>query len=154
SIKRFRERIRLRGSVYDLKPEIRTEMGSLKTELNQTAELARQNALASAKEIEGLSTEQFVDRLEKGDGGILDQSRVPPEQRPPFRDLLKTPEGRAGIENYKAQLVNALKVDVVREIDRLTNEYGSRIDEFLKEVEDAKTHEDLNAALNRAEGAF
>lgn len=154
SLKNLRERIRLKGSVYDLKPGIVKELGTQKAELAKVAESAKQNAHAAATELDGLSTEQFVDRLEKGDGGFMDQSKLPPEQKVNFRDLLKTPEGRSAIEAYQRKLVQALKTDVVAEIDRLANEYGSRIDEFLKDVEAARNHDDLSAASDRLEKAL
>jgi hypothetical protein len=68
--------------------------------------------------------------------------------------MFQTPEGRAAIEGYKAKLVNALKTDVPAEIDRLAQEYGSKIDQFLKEVEAAKNHDELNAAIDKAEGTL
>jgi ferredoxin len=154
SLKNFRERVRLKGSVYDLKPKITAEMGSLKTELTKAAETAKQNALTAAEDINKLSTEQFAEKLETGDGGFLDQSKLPPEQKVNYRELLKTPEGRAAIEAYKAKLVNALKTDVINEIDRLAQEYGSKVDEFLKDVDAAKNHDDLKGAVDKIEGSL
>lgn len=153
SLKNFRERIRLKGSVFELKPEIVKEMGVRKAELVKATELAKQKALSTATELEGLSTEQFVEKLEKGDG-FLDKSKVSPDQKINFRELLKTPEGRSAIEGYKQKLVNALKTDVIAEIDKLSQEYGSKIDEFLKDVDAAKNHDDLNAALDKIEGTL
>ena len=154
SIKNFRERIRLKGSVHELKPKIRAEMELRKSELVQKTELAKENALKSADELSQMSTEQFVERLETGDGGFLDQSKLPPEQKVNYRELLKTPEGRSAIEGYKAKLINALKTDVIQAIERLAQEYGSKIEEFLKEVEAAKNHDDLGAALDKMEAAL
>jgi Domain of unknown function (DUF4157) len=153
SLKNLRERIRLKGSVNDLKPEIVKEMGARKGELIDATEVAKKKALDAATELEGLSTEQFVDKLEKGDsGGFLDQSKVAPQQKVNYRELLNTKEGRAAIEVYKQKLVKALKTDVVSEIDALAKEYMSKIDEFLKDVEAAKNHDDLSAATDKLEG--
>lgn len=154
SFKNLRERIRLKGSISEIQLKTRTEIGELREELANTTELAKKNAVASGEALEKLTTEQFVDRLEAGDGGFLDQSKLPPEQKFNFRELVKTTEGRGAIEGYKAKLVNALKTDVPAEIDRLAQEYGSKIDQFLKEVEAAKNHDELNAALDKAEGAL
>ncbi|MDT5267907.1 MAG: hypothetical protein QOH49_93 [Acidobacteriota bacterium] len=154
SLKNFREKVRLKGSIYELKPQITAEMGTLKAEVLKSAEAAKQKALTAAEEIGKLTTEEFVERLEKGDGGFLDQSKVPAEQKLNFRELLKMPEGRAGIETYRSQLVNALKTEVIQTIERLAQEYGSKIDEFLKEVEAAKNHDDLNAATDKIEGTL
>jgi len=154
SLKNFRERIRLKGSVYDLKPKITAEMGSLKTELTKAAETAKQNALTAADDINKLSTEQFAEKLDKGDTGFLDQSKLPPEQKVNYGELLKTPEGRTAIEAYKAKLVNALKTDVIKEIDRLAQEYGSKVDEFVKDVDAAKNHDDLKGAVDKIEGTL
>ncbi|AFZ26697.1 hypothetical protein Cylst_4627 [Cylindrospermum stagnale PCC 7417] len=154
SLKNFRERIRLKGSVSELKPEIVQEMGLRKGELAKATELAKQKTLDAAKDLEGLNTEQFVETLEKGDSGFMDQSKLPPEQRLNYRELLRTPEGRAAIEGYKQKLVNALKIDVVAEIEKLSQEYASKIDEFLKDIDAAKNHDDLKAATNKTEGAL
>jgi hypothetical protein len=154
SIKNFRERIRLKGSISDLKPQIKTEMGMRKAELIAATELAKQKAMASGEELGKLSTEQFVEKLEKGDGGFLDPSKLPPEQKVNYRELLKTPEGRIGIESYRTKLVNALKTDVVQAIDRLAQEYGSKIDELVKEVDAAKNHDDLKGALDKFESVL
>ncbi len=154
SLKNFRERIRLKGSIYDLKPQIVKEMGIRKSEIARSIELSKQKALSTATELEGLSTEKFVEKLEKGDGGFLDQSKLPPEQKVNFRELLKTSEGRAAIEGYKQKLVKALKTEVVAEIDRLGREYTSKIDDFLKDVDAAKNHDDLGAAANKLEGTL
>lgn len=153
SLKNFRERIRLKGSIYEIKPQIKTDMTAYKAELVKGAETAKQNALTSAGELEKLSTEQFVDKIESGDTGFMDQSKLPPEQKVNYRDLLKSPEGRAAIEAYKAQLINSLKTDVVQAIDKLAQEYVSKIDEFMKEAEAAKNHDELKGATDKFEGA-
>jgi hypothetical protein len=155
SLKNFREKIRLRGSVDSLKPAITTEMGTLKGELTKSVAAAKQKAVAAGEALEKLSTEEFVDKLESGDsGGYLDSSKAAPGDKVNFRELLKTPEGRAAIEDYKAKLVDALKTEVPAEIDRLGQEYGSKIDDFLKEVDAAKNHDDLSAAADKVEGAL
>lgn len=154
SLKNLREKVRLKGSIYELKPGIAKEMTAKKDALGASSEAAKKSALATAAELDGLSTEQFVDRLEKGDGGLLDQSKVPADQKVNFRDLLKTPEGRRAIEAYKQRLVRALKTDVIDQIDRLTKEYQSKLDEFLKDVDAAKNHEEMKAAADKLEGAL
>lgn len=151
SLKNLREKVRRVGSIHELKPAIATEMAGKKAALTASSELAKKSALDTAAELDGLSTEQFVDRLEKGDGGFLDQSKVPADQKINYRELLETPEGRTAIEGYKQRLVNALKTDVIAQIDRLTREYQSKIDEFLKDVDAAKNHDDMNAAAGKLE---
>ncbi len=154
SIKNFRERVRLKGSIYEIKPKITAEMGSLKTEVGKVAEAAKRKAIGAGDELSKLSTEQFVDKLETGGGSFLDQSKLPPEQKVNFRELLKTPEGRAAIEGYRTRLVNALKTEVPAEIDRLAEEYTSKIDDFLKDVDAAKNHDDLKVAADKIEGSL
>ena len=154
SLKNFRERIRLRGSVYELKPKIQAELGQRRSDLVKSAESAKAKATESATELEGLSTEQFVERLDKGDSGFLDQSKLPAEKRVNYRELLATKEGRSAIEQYKQRLVDALKKDVPAEIDRLLGEYTSKIDEFLGEVGKAKNHDELGAAVDKLEKAL
>ena len=153
TLKNLRERIRLKGSVYDLKVEIVNDMSVQKIELIKNSELAKQKALDAATELEGLSINEFVEKLEKGDnGGILDQSKVSSEQEVNYRELLNTKEGRGAIEVYKQNLSRALKTEVVAEIDKLGQEYISRIDEFLKEVDKVKNHDELAAATDKLEG--
>jgi hypothetical protein len=154
SLKNFREKVRLKGSIYELKPKITAEMGSLKAELLKSAEVAKQKALASAADLEKLTTEEFAEKLDKGDGGFLDPSKIPPDQKVNYSELLKTPEGRAAIDSYKAKLVKALKTEVVQELDRLAQEYASKIDEFLKDVDAAKNHDDMNAASDKLASAL
>jgi hypothetical protein len=154
SLKNLRERIRLKGSVYELKPKISAELGQRRGDLVASAEAAKSKAVESATELERLSTEEFVDRVEKGDQGFLDQSKVPPEQRLNFRELLGTKEGRTAIEQYKQRLVDALRKDVPAQIDKLLSEYTSKIDDFLKEVEAAKNHDDLSASVDKLDKAL
>ena len=154
SLKNLREKIRLTGSVYELKPKISAELGQRRGDLVASAEAAKSKAIESATELERLSTEEFVDRVEKGDQGFLDQSKVPPEQRLNFRELLGTKEGRTAIEQYKQRLVDALKKDVPAQIDKLLSEYTSKIDDFLKEVEAAKNHDDLSASVDKLDKAL
>lgn len=154
SLKNLREKIRLKGSIYDLKPSVVKEATANKAALADSAELAKKNAVATGTELEGLSLEEFVDRLEKGDGGLLDQSKVPPDQRVDFRKLLETPEGRKAIEGYKQRLVDALKTDVPAGIDRLAKKYAGDIDEFIKDIDAAKNHDDMAAAAGKLEGAL
>jgi hypothetical protein len=149
SLRSFRERVRLKGSIYELKPGIARAMAARKAELVKSSELAKKQALDIAKGLEGTTIEQFVDKLEKGDGGFLDPSNVPADQMVNFRELLKTSEGRAAITGYKQRLIEALKTDVIAEIDRLAREYASRIDEFVKDVEAARTHDDMKAATDK-----
>lgn len=153
SLKNFRERIRLKGSIFKLKPQITTEMGALKAELLKGAETAKNNATTYADSLSKLTTEEFVEKLETGDGGMLDQSKLPADQKVNYRELLKSPEGRSAIEGYKATLIKALKTDVIQAIDKMAREYLSKIDEFLKEVEAAKNHDELKAATDKFEKA-
>jgi hypothetical protein len=164
SMKNFRERVRLKGSIYEIKPQIKAEMGALKGELAKQIEAAKLQAAKEAAEIEKLSTEQFAEKLDKGGaaekldkggaGTIFDQSKLPPEQKLNYGELLKTPEGRSAIEGYRSKLVNALKTDAPAEFDRVAQEYNSKIDDFLKDVEAAKNHDDMNAAADKIEGTL
>src|SRR5260370_23720596 len=56
SIKNFRERIRLKGSIYELKPKITADMGLRRAELAQATELAKQKSLAAADDLGKLTT--------------------------------------------------------------------------------------------------
>ena len=154
SLKNFREQIRLTGSVYELKPTITTEMNAHRAEVVKVCESAKQQAAAMAKEVEGLSRDQFVDRLESGNGDFLDQTKAPKDQRLNYRDLAKTPEGQAALDQYKAAIKDALAKDVPAEIDKLQQDYVGKIDEFLKDVDAAKNHDDIGAAADKFEPAL
>lgn len=154
SLKNLRERIRLRGSVHEIKPGVLKEVAARREELVRSTERAKGKVLETAKELEGTTTEQFVDKVEGGDTGFFDQSKVPPEQKVDFRALLETPEGRTAIDAYKQKLIAALNTDVIAEIERLAREHTSRIDEFTKEVEAARNHDELSAAADKLERAL
>ena len=155
SIKNFREKIRLKGSINEIKPQIRTEMGGLKGELAKTMEAAKTQAATQAAELEKMSTEQFAEKADKGEPGTMfDQSRVPADQKLNYGELLKTPEGRRAVEGYRTRLINALKTDVPAEIDRVGQEYNTKIDDFLNDVEAAKNHDELKAAADKIEGTL
>ena len=155
SIKNFREKIRLKGSINEIKPQIRAEMGGLKGELAKTMEAAKTQAAAQAAELEKMSTEQFAEKADKGEPGTMfDQSKVPADQKLNYGELLKTPEGRRAVEGYRTRLINALKTDVPAEIDRVGQEYSTKIDDFLNDVEAAKNHDELKAAADKIEGTL
>lgn len=155
SLKNFRERIRLKGSIYEIKPQITSEMGTLKGELAKRLETAKQQAATEAAAIEKLSTDEFAAKLDKGEAGtVFDKSGVPAEQRINWGELLKIPEGRKAVEMYRAKLLDILKTDVPAQIDRVGQEYNSQIDSFLKEVEAAKNHDELGAAVDKVKDIF
>jgi hypothetical protein len=154
SLKNFRERIRLKGSVYKLKHEITKEMNLGKGELVKLTHLAKKQALDTAKDLAELSTEQFVDKLERGDSGFLNQSKLAPGQKINYRELLKTPEGRSAIEGYKQRLINALTIDVVAEIDKLAHQYTAKIDKFLQDINSVKNHDQMQAVISKTDVAF
>ncbi len=151
SLASFRERIRLKGSVYALKPSIVSEMGARRAELISTCDAAKAQATALSKEVAGLSMDQFVDRLESGNGDLLDQTKAPEEQRVDYRALTKFKEGRDAIAEYQQKLADSLASDVPSQIDSLQQNYVARIDEFLAEVDVALTHEELGTAVDKLE---
>jgi Domain of unknown function (DUF4157) len=151
SLKNFREKIRLKGSIYELKPSINTKMQGHITELTQMGETAKADAIRTAGEIETMTTEAFVEKLEKGDSGFFDKTTLPPDQQAPWSEMIKTPEGRTAIEQYKQQLANALKTDVPKGIDEFVQTYIKDIEGLLKEVDDALNHDELSAAIDRYE---
>jgi len=148
AIKNFRERVRLKGSIYQIKPGIVNEMASLKSELKTDIEAAKKDSADSAGELVNLSTEEFAEKLDKGTG-ILDQSKLPPEQRVNYGELIKTSEGKLAVEAYHAKVLEALKTDVPAEIDRIGADLNGKIDAFLKDVDAAKNHDELAAAADK-----
>ena len=154
SLKNFREKIRLRGSIYELKPQIAAKMASIKSELAESTAAAAKDAQDAGNAMARLSNEEFAAKLDAGEGGLYDQSILPPEQRIRFGELLKTPEGQQAVAGYKARLVKALTTDVPQAIARMAQEHQAKIDAFLEEVAAAKNHDDLGLALNQLEGAL
>ncbi len=150
AMKNLREKIRLKGAVSELKPAVLQEMAAQKAGLAKAAEAAKAHATDTARELDGLSTEQFAERLRNGSaGGFLDQSKVPAEQKVDFGELLKSEEGRKAIDAYKQKLVQALRTDVIAQIDALAKQYADSVDGFMKEVEAAKNHDELGAATDK-----
>lgn len=155
SLKNFRERVRLKGSIYELKPQIKGEVSTVRAELAKQIEAAKQDAANTANELGKLSTEKFAERVDgAAPGSMFDQTKVPPGQRVKLGELLKTPEGRKSVESYRQQLIEALKTDVPAGIDRLGQEYATKLDELTNEVDAAKNHDDLKAALDKMEGSL
>ena len=154
SLARLRERVRLRGSVYALKPSIAGEIGAYKAELTSVCDAAKVQSVAMSTEIAGLSADQFVDRLESGNGDFLDQTKLPVQQRVNYRELATFPEGRAAIELYRQRLIESLANDVPRQVDSLRQNYLGQLDEFLQDVDQAQTHEELEAAIDKLEPAL
>ena len=152
SLKNLREKIRLKGSVHDLKPGLMQDMTARKADLAKAAEAAKAHAADTARTLDGLSTEQFVERLEKGGaGGFLDNSKIPAEQKVNFRELLKSEEGRHAIDTYKQKLVQALRTDVTAHIESLARQYIDGVDTFMKEADAAQNHDDLQTAASKLE---
>ena len=151
TLKSFRDRV-ANGPVAPLKPPILQELAAHKAEFGKSGALAKAQALDSARSLEALSTEDFVKRLQSdASGGILDHGKLPPDQKVDFAGLMKSAEGRKAIEVYKAKLVSVLRIDVVAEIDRLVQQYVSGIEEAVKAIEAAGSHDDLAAATTALE---
>lgn len=151
TLKNFRDRL-AKGPVAPLKPPLLQELAAHKVEFAKSGALAKASALDTARTLEALSTEDFVKRLQsEGGGGFLDHGKLPPEQKVDFAELMKSAEGRKAIETYKAKLVKTLRTDVTGEIDRLIAEYTKGLDDAVKAVDAATSHDDLAAATKTLE---
>jgi len=94
----------------------------------------------AADDINKLSTEQFAEKLDKGDNRVPSIIPSCPPNRSPTRANCQN-TGRSHRDRaYKAKLVIALKTDVIKEIDRTAQEVRLQVDELSKDVDAAKNH--------------
>lgn len=154
SLLNLREKIRIKGSIYAIKPKVKAEMEAHRAEVDKACTDAKAQSAGMSKEVAAMDLEQFVDRLESGKGDFLDQSKAPADQRPNYRELTKTPEGRAAIEKYKQAVVDSLAKDTPATIEKIKTDYLGKIDEFLNDVDAAKNHEELGKAADKFDPAL
>jgi len=84
---------------------------------------------------------------------FLDQSKLPPEQKVNYGELLKTTGKVAPRSKLTSEIGQCAETDVIKEIG---NWPGVRlqVDEFVKEVDAAKNHDDLKGAVDKIEGTL
>jgi hypothetical protein len=148
SIGRLRSKIQGKVPLADIKVTVAQEMAARKAELLKSAAEAKTAATASAKQIDSMSLDQFVDWAEKNKS-FLDNSSVPAEQKVSFRELLKSDVGKKAIAEYKQRLSQSLNTHVVQRIDQLAQAHAASVDAFLAEVDKAGSHDEIGAASDK-----
>jgi hypothetical protein len=101
SLARFREKVRIKGKISEIKGEFVKEMEGHKQKLIEAGESAKKSAIKQADAIDKMSLENFIDKLEKGDGDFFQEASVQKGQKLPWGELAKTPEGLKAIETYR-----------------------------------------------------
>ncbi|MFT3773952.1 MAG: hypothetical protein QM820_51950 [Minicystis sp.] len=147
SISRFRETIRIAGKIADKKAAIAAELRSGRAELLKAGESAKQSSVAQAEAIEAMSLDDFVAKLESGE--LAPEAKLGPDQKIPWSELAKTPEGRSAIDAYRQRLTNALRSEIPKEIDALVKEQTDAVDRTLADIEKATIPEEVADALDK-----
>ncbi len=149
ALKRFREKIRIVGRLDSLQAEIASELGVQRQRLLDAGEQAKTSARAAADAVDKLSTEELLDKLEKGDDDLFKQPAD--AKKIPWRELAKTPEGAKALAHYKAQLAEMLRSTVASEIDAEVKAHVDAVDKLLDDVKRATTRDEFDAAIGRQE---
>ncbi|MCK6641702.1 MAG: DUF4157 domain-containing protein [Bacteroidia bacterium] len=117
--------------------------------LTAGAESAKLWLVEQAKLFENLTPEEFVSKLEAGDQALLDITGIPPEDIPSYRQMLSTDVGKTSLQGYINSAHEALLNDSPGQIDGIVNPELANIDNFVNEVNGAKTVGDLRSAITK-----
>jgi hypothetical protein len=148
AIARFRGQIKAEVPLAELKANVAQEMATRRTALLKAATEAKAAATATAKQIDGMSLDQFVDWFEKNKS-LVDSSSVPANQKVDFRELMKSDVGKKSITGLKQRLSNSLETHVVKQLDQLAQDHAASVDQFVAEVDKAASHEEVAAAVEK-----
>jgi hypothetical protein len=147
SLAKFREKVRIVGKLSEVKLEFATEMEGHRQKLIESGEAAKKNSKAQADAVDQMSLDEFVDRLDSGKGAFAQEAAVQDGQKIQWKSLAKTPEGLKAISAYKAQLADALRNTVPKEIDGLVKEQTDAIDSLLEKAKKATIPEEFEQAI-------
>ncbi|WP_158887969.1 eCIS core domain-containing protein [Amycolatopsis anabasis] len=103
---------------------------------------------ATAKAVEGMSGDEFVQHLADGDPKLADLG-IPPEQAKATQQLAKTPEGKNIPEQLRRDSLQALR-DAPVEAAKKVDQFLKNVDDSIAEVEQAKSAEQLRSAVDDA----
>ncbi|MGZ5007645.1 MAG: eCIS core domain-containing protein [Methylobacter sp.] len=151
SLAKFREKIRIVGKLSELKAEFAAEMEGYKQKLTEAGKTAKESSKAQADALNKMSTEEFIDKMESGKGDFFQEASVQDGQKIQWKALAQTPEGLKSIEAYKAQLADALRNTVAKEIDAMVKEQTDAIDRMLEKVNKATVPGEFEQALKDQE---
>jgi hypothetical protein len=147
SLARFREKVRIAGKLSDVKTEFVAEMEGYKQKLIEAGKSAQESSKAQADALDKMSLEEFVEKLDNGKGDFFQEAAVQEGQKIPWKELAKTPEGLKAIEAYKAQLADALRNTVPKEIDGMVKEQTDAIDRMLENAKKATVPDEFEQAI-------
>ena len=147
SLARFREKVRITGKLSEVKAEFVTEMDGHKQKLIETGESAKKSAKTQADALDKMSLEEFIEKLEKGDGDFFQEASVQEGQKVLWKKLAETPEGLKAIEAYKGQLADTLRNTVPKEIDSMVKEQTDAIDVMMEKVKKSSVPDEFEQAI-------
>ena len=147
ALAKFREKVRIVGKLSEVKAEFTTEMESHRQKLVESGETAKESSIKEADAVDAMSLEEFIEKLESGAGDIFQEAAVQKGQKIPWKALAQTPEGLKAIETYKAQVSEALRTQVPKEIDAMVKEQVQAIDAMLEKVKQATIPDEFEQAI-------
>jgi len=148
AIARFRGQIKAKVPLAELKASVAQEMAARKTALLKAATEAKAAATATARQIDGMSLDQFVDWFEKNKS-LIDSSGAPADQKVNFRELMKSDIGKKSIADFQQRLSKSLATHVVQRLDQMAQDHAASVDAFLAEVDKAASHDEVEAAADK-----
>jgi hypothetical protein len=118
-----------------------------KQKLIEAGESAKESSKAQADALDKMTLEEFIEKLDKGDGDIFQEATVQDAQKVPWKALAETPEGLKAIEAYKAQLAETLRNTVPKEIDGMVKEQIDAIDAMLEKAKKATIPDEFEQTI-------
>jgi outer membrane protein OmpA-like peptidoglycan-associated protein len=152
SIKNLRDMIRGKTPLAEIKTVAVRELTARKIELVKAADTAKAQAAATAKQIGGMTPEQFVEWMQKNHS-FLDNTGVPPGQKGGLAELLKSEMGRKAVADLQQRATKVLSTDLPTRMDQLAKMHSDAADAFLAEIDKATTPEQLEKAAETFEQA-
>ena len=151
TLARFREKVPLVGKLAKIKKEFAAEMETHRQKLVEAGESAKESAAKQAEALDKMTLDQFIEKLEQGSGDFFQEAAVQKGRKIPWKALAETPEGLKAISEYKAQLSEALRTQVPKEIDAMVKEQVDAIDAMLKKAEKATIPDEFEQAVREHE---
>jgi len=144
---KFRERLRNAVVMPKLKAEFVVEMKGHRKQIVESGEVAKKDTSTKADNLDRISLDEFIAKLEEGSGDFFQEASVQDGQKIPWKELSKTKEGRNAIKSYKEQLSKTLRNDVPKEIDFMVKEQTDKIDQVIAEVKKATTPKEMEKTI-------
>lgn len=151
SLAKFRESVRIVGKLSELKTEFVAEMEGHKQKMIEAGKTAKESSKAQADALDKMSTDEFIEKMESDKGDFFQEAAVQEGQKIQWKALAQTPEGLKSIESYKAQMADALRNTVPKEIDGMVKEQTDAIDRMLEKVNKATVPDEFEQAIKDQE---